>query len=264
MPASGLPGPVGNRSARQSFLSAATTSIRQLAAAGLLVLGLAGPVAAQCRLALVLGLDISSSVDADEDALQRLGLARALRAPEVVRAVFAGAPEWVALSVFEWSGREQQDLILDWTDLRAPADLERAAERIAASTRSYAEFPTAIGSALTFASRALRARTDCLFRTVDLSGDGIHNDGTGPLLVYRNDPTYGSVTVNALVITGEDLELLPHYRTTVLHGPGAFLEIADGFADFERAIRRKLLREIGSRVLGLSDVQPRRPLRAGQ
>lgn len=36
----------------------------------------------------------------------------------------------------------------------------------------------------------------------------------------------------------------------MIHGPGAFLEIADGFEDFERAMRRKLEREMGVLSLG--------------
>ena len=68
-----------------------------------MLLGLGSPALANdCRLALVLALDVSASVDSHEDRLQREGLARALVAPEVVRAFLAGAP--VALYVFEWSG----------------------------------------------------------------------------------------------------------------------------------------------------------------
>ncbi|MEM7520503.1 MAG: DUF1194 domain-containing protein, partial [Pseudomonadota bacterium] len=44
---------------------------------------------ANCRLALLLALDVSSSGDPSEDALQRGGLAKALAAPEVVEAFFA-------------------------------------------------------------------------------------------------------------------------------------------------------------------------------
>ena len=50
----------------------------------------AAPVQA-CRLALVLALDVSSSVDATEDQLQRAGLAAALRAPAVQEAFFVSA-----------------------------------------------------------------------------------------------------------------------------------------------------------------------------
>lgn len=64
---------------------------------------LALPVeAAQCRLALLLALDVSSSVDAREDQLQRGGTASALIAPEVTEAFFASDLP-VALAVYEWS-----------------------------------------------------------------------------------------------------------------------------------------------------------------
>ncbi|MFC3117559.1 DUF1194 domain-containing protein [Jhaorihella thermophila] len=66
---------------------------RSLVIAGALAAGLAGtPPAAACRLALVLAMDVSSSVDAREDALQRRGLAAALIAPEVQAAFFSARP----------------------------------------------------------------------------------------------------------------------------------------------------------------------------
>jgi hypothetical protein len=209
----------------------------------------AGPASADCRLALVLGLDISSSVDPAEDALQRQGLARALRAPTVRDAAFAAPGDHVALAVFEWSGRDQQDLILDWRLLLSPADLDAAADTIARSRRSYSEFPTAIGTALGFAAALFDRAPPCLFRTFDLSGDGIHNDGPGPGAAYRM-PAFREITVNGLVITGAHPDIVEFYREQVLHGAGAFMEIAEGFRDFERAMRRKLLREMGARMLG--------------
>ena len=36
-----------------------------------------------------------------------------------------------------------------------------------------------------------------------------------------------------------------YYRQNVIGGPGSFVETATDYSDFERAIRRKLLREIG-------------------
>ena len=59
-------------------------------------------------------MDVSSSVDAAEDRLQRGGIVAALTAPEVQEAFFAGDLP-VALAVYEWSGRYNQEIILDWT-----------------------------------------------------------------------------------------------------------------------------------------------------
>ena len=60
--------------------------------------------------------------------------------------------------------------------------------------------------------------------------------------------------MNGLVVNAADFEgevgLIPFYRDEVLHGPGAFLETADSFSDYPRAMRRKLIKELGVQVLG--------------
>ncbi|SPJ24866.1 DUF1194 domain-containing protein [Palleronia abyssalis] len=217
--------------------------------AALLWLCAAWGAEAQCRLALAVGIDISSSVDAEEDRLQRQGLARALGSDAVRRAALALSGEPVALAVFEWSGRWQQDLILDWTFLRTDADITAAADIIARSQRSYQDFPTAAGYALGYASGLLARAPVCLFRTLDLSGDGVNNDGFPPNLAYQNFD-FDGVTVNGLPITGHDDTVVTFYANDILHGPGAFYEVADGFDDFERAMRTKLEREMGVLTLG--------------
>jgi len=228
--------------------------------AALLTLVLAAPAGAQCRLALVLALDVSSSVDETEDALQRKGLAAALIAPEVEAAFFAvDLP--VALAVYEWSGRYNQELLLDWTMVNGPADLLAAAEVLAASRRSYAEFPTAMGYALGYGAGLFERGPACLFRTLDMAGDGENNEGFPPAAAYR-EFAFDGVTVNGLVVNAADYEaevtLIEFYRQEVLHGPGAFLEIAEGFEDYEAALRRKLVRELQPRAVGAREM-PRRP-----
>lgn len=223
-----------------------------LARACLASLMLGGAVQAEtCRLALVLALDISSSVDAAEDALQRQGLAAALLAPEVQTAILSGDP--IAVSVFEWSGRYNQRIIASWRMLRHPQDIAGLSRTIAASRRSYSEFPTAMGYALHFGADLFDTAPNCLFRTLDMAGDGQNNEGAGPSVVYQ-DPAYAEITVNGLVVNAADYEaevdLIKWYQREVLHGPGAFLEIAQGFDDYETAMRRKLERETRPRVTG--------------
>ncbi len=221
-------------------------------AAALIATVAALPAAAACRLALVLALDVSSSVDAEEDALQRRGLANALMAPEVQRAIFAtDAP--VALAAFEWSGRYNQELLLDWTVIDAPETLARVSRTLATSQRSYNEFPTAIGYALGYAAGLMTRAPACLFQTVDMAGDGENNEGFGPAAAYAEFP-FESITVNGLVVDtaelGRDTALIAFYRDNILHGPGAFLEVAAGFTDYERAMRRKLERELRPPSIG--------------
>ena len=213
----------------------------------------AAPVAAaECRLALLLALDISSSVDREEDILQRQGLAAALIAPEVQNALFANQ-DYVALGVYEWSGRYNQEVIIDWTILDHPATLLDVAERVSSSQRSYNSFPTAMGFALAFGAEMMQTAPPCLFRTIDMAGDGQNNEGFGPLLAYREFP-FDGITVNGLVVNAADFEaetgLINFYQQEVIRGPGAFLEIAQGFEDYERAMRRKLEREATPAVIG--------------
>lgn len=206
-----------------------------------------------CRLALVLALDVSSSVDAAEDRLQRGGLVAALTAPEVAEAFFA-ADQPVALAVYEWSGRYQQKVLLDWTMITSPVRLLAAAERIAASTRSYSNYPTAMGYGLGYGARMLERAPDCLRKTLDMAGDGQNNEGFPPKTAYREFP-FQNVTVNGLVVNAADFEgevgLIAFYKSQVLHGPGAFMIIANGFEDYERAMRRKLERELTPPAIGL-------------
>jgi hypothetical protein len=217
----------------------------------LAALAVAGPAEAEgCRLALVLALDVSISVDAEEDRLQREGLARALLAPEVVAAFLAGDP--VALHAFEWSGARSQSAILPgWEVVRTPADLGRIAEAIRRSERRHGpgDF-TAVGAALAHAAEMLGEAPACRARTVDVSGDGRNNDGPQVEDVVRS-AAFEGVTVNALVIGGaEDGGLLAEwFDANVLRGPGAFRVLADGYGDYERAMRAKLMRELEHRVV---------------
>lgn len=211
-----------------------------------------------CRLALVLAMDVSSSVDAEEDALQRGGLATALIAPDVQAAFFA-TPDPVALAVFEWSGRYNQLLIQDWVLIDTPETLLAVSNRIAASQRSSIEFPTSLGYALGYAATLLTQAPVCDRQTVDVSGDGPNNNGFGPRDAYGAFPVDG-VIINGLVIeVPEDTDLraaagtpdlFDYYVSQVIRGPGAFVEVANGFGDFARAMEVKLIRELGVQIIG--------------
>lgn len=239
---------------------AVSSALRALVAAAAALAGAGGATAQEaCRLALVLAMDISSSVDPLEDALQRGGLAQALRAPEVIEAILAQPDRPVALAMFEWSGRVQQDMVLPWVMLRDAATIAAAADRIATSRRSYAEFSTAIGHAIQYADALFAQGPVCDARVLDISGDGVNNDGFGPTAAYEAFD-FSAITVNALVIEvqeegtdhgiteGAETGLADYFRQVVIRGPGSFVEIAAGFEDFERAMRRKLLRELEVRI----------------
>ncbi len=227
-----------------------------------MLLGLASPASAEdCRLALVLALDVSNSVDRNENRLQREGLAQALLAPEVVRAFLQADP--VALFVFEWASVEYQtEVTPGWQMVRTEDDLARAAaailtfrERVRAHPQSLGA--TGLGAALHYAATVLDSGPDCRAHTVDVSGDGENNDGPLPEVIYES-PLFTDVTVNALVIGGaselesgsQEQQLAAWFEAHVLHGPGAFWILANGYDDYERAIRAKLLRELSLPMVG--------------
>lgn len=227
----------------------------RLAALALMALIWAAPGAAQqqCRLALVLALDVSASVDAEEYDLQRLGLAAALDAPDVRDAILRGQGGPVALAVFEWSGRFQQQMHLDWSLLDSHADIDRAVLALGNISRSYEGFPTSVGQALGYAASLLRRGPTCDRKVIDISGDGVNNYGYGPKQAYRHFPLR-DVQVNGLVILGDDPEVEAFYRREVVSGPGAFVELSNGFDGFRAAMTRKLFREINDLMLGAHDV----------
>lgn len=202
-----------------------------------------------CRLALALAIDVSTSVDQRDYTLQRDGLATALRAEEV-QAAFLSARAPVALAAYEWSGARNQRIILDWRLIESGADLDEAAIRISTFVRYRSGYPTSLGNALRFGDSLLDRAPDCERKTLDVSGDGRNNDGITPGEVYAGDGLAG-VTVNALAVGGgEPLDSLARYfEREVIRGPGAFVEMARSHEDFERAIRKKLVREVSALVV---------------
>ena len=201
-------------------------------------------VSSACPLALIIAMDASASVDDREHHLQLNGLANALADRDVGTAIEAVGGIW--FSSFEWSGRYQQVIQVEWRFLEDQASAAAAAERLRGSGRGFTEFPTALGYALGFAAVKLRdAPQTCRRKVIDVAGDGISNEGFKPASAYRAFP-FDGVTVNALAIAGDDPDPVDYYRQEVIRGPGAFVEVAQGFDDYARAMKRKLIREIGT------------------
>ncbi len=210
-----------------------------------LTLFLTGPASAkkpECSLALAFALDVSVSVDHAEYKMQRDGLASALWDP-VVRSVILSQPGAVALMAYEWSGHSQQIIIAPWAFIASEQDLSAFIAHLSGHKRVDPMYPTALGAALGFGAIMLDDVSWCDRLVLDVSGDGVHNDHYPPKSAYRHFPFEG-VTVNGLVVEGDEPEVLTYYVRHVISGPGAFVEIATGYPDFPRAMRKKLLREL--------------------
>ena len=203
-----------------------------------------------CRLALLLALDVSASIDDREYALQSNGLSAAILSPEVSRA-FLSSPNPVALSVFEWSGQRNQSIVVDWRLIETQSDLLAVAQQIRQPYRTEKLSPTSLGNALGFAARHFTRAPGCQRQTLDVSGDGTNNDGYPPSSAYRAYP-FGDTIINALAIGGAQHlpSLVRYFEIEVIRGAGAFVEIANDHEDFERAMRRKLERELAPLAVG--------------
>lgn len=204
--------------------------------------------AASCKLALALGLDISSSVNQREYAIQLHGLARAFRTAEVVQAILAPEGAAIAATVYEWSGYNQQDVVIPWTMLDSESAIAGFADRLSAHRRPYADLTTALGKAVQYGAALLARAPSCARRVLDISGDGENNDGVGPDY-FRRLGVLQDITINGLVVQGATPDPVPYYRDVVIQGPGAFLAQARDFDDYPSVIIAKLLREIDQEMM---------------
>ena len=223
-------------------------SCRAFLLIGLTMLFLAAPSAKasnqSCALALALAIDVSGSVDQAEYGLQMSGLAAALRSDEVANALATVGDGQVYISAMHWSGTGQQAEIAPWTLIRGRESINRFAALLEAQPRSFDKFSTAIGEALVFAeAQFAKLSVPCRRRVIDVSGDGRSNEGWSPNLI-RDGLVGRGVTINALAILANDIELLSYFQRYIIGGAGSFVMSADHFVDYPLAIKRKLVREI--------------------
>lgn len=193
-----------------------------------------------CDLALVLAVDVSGSVDAREYDVQMRGLATALR-DGIVREALVDSK--AMLTLIQWTGSSRQRQTIPWAQMLSDADVAAFAEQVATNRRVWRNFSTAIGEALVISELALLKASHCRRKVIDVSGDGISNEGIEPPERHPALKSMG-VVVNALAIETGDEDLTGWFYENLIMGPGAFVITANGFEDYPEQIRRKLIREI--------------------
>ncbi|MDX1424244.1 MAG: DUF1194 domain-containing protein [Kiloniellales bacterium] len=199
-------------------------------------------------LELVLAVDTSGSVDAEEYALQISGIAEAFRDPEVVAAIAAGPLGRIAVNVAFWAESQLPKQSLAWRVIAEAGDAAAFAATLDALPRAAPAGGTGIGRGVIYAVRLLQENDiSGTRRVIDVSGDGRET----PFRYFSVPPEQArayaaahGVTVNGLAILADEPDLERYYRESVIVGPGAFTLAADDFQDFADAMRRKLIREI--------------------
>lgn len=194
-----------------------------------------------CETALLLAIDVSGSIDASDYRLQTEGLASALADPDVTDALVRGQ---VALAVIQWSGVDEQALVLSWQRMLAPPDVTRFAARAAAIPRAFSGSDTAVGEGLRFATSQFAAVPDCRNKVIDVSGDGQENAGFTDAAARREAIAAG-LTINAIAIEdpGPAFPVTSYYRSWIIT-PGGFVVTARGLQGYAGTLRQKLLREL--------------------
>ncbi|PIE09915.1 MAG: hypothetical protein CSA72_09820 [Rhodobacterales bacterium] len=207
-----------------------------------LILCLIAGQAAACRTALLLAVDVSNSVDEAEYRLQVDGLSDALTDPTVAEELARGGS---ALAVMHWSGTDKQLFVLDWTRITHPAQTDAIARRLRALPRSFLLSDTAPGEALSRALDSFASAPDCARRVIDISGDGTANAGRAVAPLRQRAARMG-ITINAIGIEDhQGLSITTYYRRHIITSDG-FVMTARRHADYPRAIRAKILREISA------------------
>jgi hypothetical protein len=197
-------------------------------------------------LELVIAVDVSLSMDIEEQRLQRDGYVAAFRDDEIHKAITSGAHGRIAVTYMEWAGPTSQNVVIPWTILDGPS-----ADKLEAAPITR-ERLTSISAALTF-SRALFAGSNVkgIRRVVDVSGDGPNNSGHA-IAPIRDEVVASGIVINGLPImlrlaanSAFDIsDLDRYYGSCVIGGDGAFMVPVRHIDEFVTAIRRKLLLEI--------------------
>lgn len=193
--------------------------------------------------ALVLAIDVSGSVSEHRMRLQIQGYADALRHPAFLAAVNSGRRRRIALTFVEWSEVRRQTQAVGWRVIADAADRDAFVATLLAAERPMPGW-TSISAAIDYsAALLLRGGFRTGRRVIDVSGDGVNNDGR-PVTRARDEAVAAGITINGLPITEVEPTLDEYYRRNVIGGQDSFLMVASSIRVFAAAILRKLLVEV--------------------
>ena len=171
---------------------------------------------------IVTGLDISDSIAPADLRLEILGMARAIRAPDVLAAVRGGRHGQIGFAVFAWHHGEFP-VVVPWTLIASAADAHAVARAIEArllvdvdtearaNEKFYAGRLTNLSRAIDHAAAMLLAAPYAADRAiVNIIGNGTDNVGEAPAGARERLVAAGG-TVNGVVL-GDDPLMLDYYR----------------------------------------------------
>jgi hypothetical protein len=219
-----------------------------------------GPV--DVDLELILAVDISDSMNPEEQRLQRDGYASAFRHPDIVAAIQSGGIGRIAVLYLEWAGPAYQRVGVPWTIIGNSEDAYSVADALAALPFKTKPGTSISASFLLAGELFASAKQRTSRQVIDISGDGVNNSGP-PVAPIRALLVSKGIIINGLPIVlpngagdsnmsfGSPF-LERYYEDCVIGGSGAFIIGVEGMSRFATALRRKLVMEIAGRAEGLS------------
>jgi len=218
---------------------------------------------------VALAVDVSYSMDPEEQALQREGYMAAITSREFMHAVSQGMHGRIAMTYFEWAGMHHRQIIVPWRVIDGPETADAFAADIGRARYTRAS-RTSISGAMLFAMPLFEGSGyRGVRRVVDISGDGVNNNGP-PVTLTRDEVLAKGITINGLPIMLKrpnpgtlDIENLDiYYEDCVIGGPGAFVIPIRERDQFKDAIRTKLVLEIAGltperRIVPVASDKPR-------
>ena len=220
-------------------------------------------------LELVLAVDVSYSMDLDEQRLQRQGYVAAFLEPELIEAIENGPLGRIAVTYVEWGGSAVQ--VTPWTLIDGRGTAAQYSELLRRQPIRRIAF-TSISNTLAFTRRLFDfSPFEGSRRVIDISGDGPNNSGV-PAPVARNSTVARGIVIDGLPImlkthAASDSASIPdldaYYRECVIGGDGAFLVKVSDSGEFASAILRKLITEISGLEVSRMEPATVRPVQAG-
>ena len=204
-------------------------------------------------LELVIAVDVSHSINAREQRIQRDGYVAAFTNPSLIDAILSGANRRIAVTYFEWAGLEQQSIVVPWRMIQSSNDALNFAQELTSRESSRAMMTSISGAILK--AKELIESNDYVSQSavVDISGDGPNNDGP-PVSIARDLAVASGITINALSIQLRKptprtryldiADLAGYFKSCVIGGQRAFVISVTAVADFNEAILQKLIIEV--------------------
>ncbi len=235
------------------------SSFRIVSSAAIALVAAILPAAAQDQsskevdVALVLAVDISYSMDFEEQRLQRQGYIEAITSKQVIEGIKQGIHGRIAVAYVEWAGVHERQVTIPWTIIDGEAAARAFAAKLDEKVNPIIRRRwTSVSGAIDLGVELITTSDFTAIRKViDVSGDGPNNHGR-PVEPARDEALAKGIVINGLPLVLKrsfnsqyDIkDLAPYYEDCVIGGPGAFSISIQDASQFVEATRNKLLREI--------------------